>query len=169
MNGILILGIIAATTLIVGAAWTHNKWKNVLFAIGNVGMFIYALLNYQDGGPVFFVFLESLIMVSTVLMLSKVKDFWNALIVCASGLGFVLWSLYLFEDYRTVIFIFGLTILGLGFAFRNGTVRRELALLIGSVILGVFSYLEVSWLFVYVNVFFAIFSFYHLTKMLHGK
>lgn len=166
MDFTLILGIFAATILVMGAAWKPTPLKNKLFTAGNVGMFIYALLNYQNGGSVFFVLLESLILISTVLMLLEVSDKKSTLILTASGLSFVIWSLFLFEDYTTVIFIFGLTVLGMGFAFKNDTLRRDVALTAGSAVLGLFSYLDQAWLFVYINLFFLVFSGYYLLKRL---
>jgi len=45
----------------------------------------------------------------------------------------------------------------------------SLILIFGSIILGGFSYLEASWLFVYINVFFTLFSGYYLVKIFSNR
>jgi len=63
-----------------------------------------------------------------------------------------------------VIFVFGLMVLGFGYAFRMGTLRRYVALVMGSATLAWFSFLEFNWIFFGLNIFFAIFSGYYLIK-----
>ncbi|MBI4234908.1 hypothetical protein HY604_01255 [Candidatus Peregrinibacteria bacterium] len=65
--------------------------------------------------------------------------------------------------------IFGLCGIGLGYAFQMGTIRRNLALTLGSALIALFSYFEKSWIFFYLNVFFAIFSLYYTLKSSQKK
>ena len=165
-----ILGLIGSIILVTGAAWPESKApkhpaqsiKNWLFAIGGFIMLVYAILGYLQGGAVFFVFLETLVAIATILMMLNVKDKIDVPIIILSGLGLIIWSFYLFEGYNTIFFIIGLTGIGLGYALEMGTLRRDLALTIGSALIALFSYLEMSWIFFWLNLFFAIFSGYYL-------
>jgi hypothetical protein len=169
-------GLVGSFILVMGAAWPETKkkhpvqsTKNWLFAIGGLVMLIYAILGYQAGGSVFFVFLEALVAVATVLMMLKVDDRIDTPIIGLSGLGLIIWSLYLFEGYNTVFFILGLCGIGLGYAFDMDTQRRNLALTLGSILIALFSYLEASWIFFWLNTFFAIFSSFYLLKGLRKR
>lgn len=171
MDAIFLTGLIGSLFLVTGAAWKNPKKnlhpaksiKNILFAIGNILLFVYAILSYLGGGAVFFVFLESLVAVSTVFMLLNVNDRWASGAVGLAGLGFLAWSLYLFEDSSTVFFILGLTGVGIGFILKDN-LERNLILALGSGLIAVFSYLEGSDVFFWLNLFFAIFSAYHVVK-----
>ena len=102
-------------------------------------MLAYAFLNYQEGGPIFFFILELLVLVSSVLMMIDTSDRVDTVVIGIAGVALVVWSLYLFEGYNTVIFILGLTGIGLGYAFDMGTARRNAALFLGSVLIALFS------------------------------
>ncbi len=177
MNYIFLTGLIGSLVLVTGAAWPESKdvkhpiksAKNWLFAIGGFIMWLYAFLGYQAGGPVFFVLLETLVVIASVLMMLHISDKINTGIITVIGSAFIIWSLYLFEGYNTVFFIIGLTGIGLGYAFEMGTLRREVALTLGSILIAIFSYIEASWVFFWLNVFFAIFSGYYLYKVLVRK
>lgn len=165
-------GLIGSLVLVTGAAWPANEsvkhpaksTKNWLFAIGGLIMLIYAILGYRTGGPIFFVFLEILVMIASILMMLNTDDRIDTPIISITGLALIVWSLYLFEGYNTIFFIVGLCGIGLGYAFKMGTMRRNLALTLGSVLIALFSYLEASWIFFWLNVFFAIFSGYYLLR-----
>lgn len=129
-------------------------------------MLAYAILGYLAGGPVFFVFLEVLVVVASILMMFNTPDSFDTPVISLVGLGFIGWSLTLFEGYNTVFFILGLTGIGLGYAFDMGTLRRDVALTLGSALIALFSYVEQSWIFFWLNVFFAFFSGYYLIKNL---
>ncbi len=167
-------GLIGSLTLVTGAAWPENESpahpaksiKNWLFAVGGLLMLGYAILGYLAGGSVFFVFLEVLVVVASVLMMLNVPDRVDTPIICFLGLGFIIWSLTLFEGYNTVFFILGLTGIGLGYAFDMGSFRRNIALTLGSALIALFSYLGQSWIFFWLNVFFAVFSGYYLMRQL---
>jgi hypothetical protein len=45
-----------------------------------------------------------------------------------------------------------------------GTIRRVLALTLGSALIAIFSYIEASWIFFWLNVFFALFSAYYVAR-----
>lgn len=172
MDYIFLTGLIGSLILVTGAAWPEAKdvqhptksLKNWLFAIGGFIMLLYAIFNFQQGGPIFFVILEILVVISSILMMLNTPDKVDTAILTTSSLGLIIWSLYLFEGYNTVIFILGLCGIGLGYAFQMGTLRRNIALTLGSGLIALFSYMEASWIFFWLNVFFAIFSAYYLYK-----
>lgn len=165
-------GLFGSLVLVSGAAWPESKdknhptrsLKNWLFAVGGFLMLIYAILGYLEGGPLFFVILEILVAIASVLMMLNTPDKIDAPLIGVSCLGLIVWSLFLFEGYRTLIFIVGLCGIGLGYAFQMGTLRRNLALTLGSGLIAGFSYIEASWIFFWLNTFFAVFSAYYLLK-----
>ncbi len=52
---------------------------------------------------------------------------------------------------------------------KAGTSRREFALFAGSALIAFFSYLTATWVFFWLNVFFALFSGYYLLKTLRHE
>lgn len=174
MDIIFYTGLIGSFILVVGAAWTNigdpkhpaKSVKNWLFAIGGLVMLLYSILGYQNGGPIFFVFLETLVVIASLMMMLHVDDRIDTAVISVSGIGLISWSLYLFEGYSTICFILGLMAIGMGYAFDNGTIRRDVALTLGSALIALFSYIEMSWMFFWLNLFFAIFSGYYLVKNL---
>ncbi len=170
MDYICLTGLLGSLVLVTGAAWPEKKGKhtpmqstkNWLFAIGGVLMLLYAVLGWMVGGPIFFVFLEILVVVASVMMMGGVDDRIDTAVISLLGLAFIIWSLTLFEGYNTVFFIIGLSGVGLGYAFDMGTLRRSVALTVGSVLIALFSYIEASWIFFWLNTFFAIFSMYYV-------
>ena len=172
MDYIFYIGVVGSIILVTGAAWPIEKVKhpvqskkNWLFVVGNVLMFTFALLGYLNGGPVFFIFLQGLVAVSSILMMLNAPDKVDIPIITIAGIGLRAWSLYLFEGYNTVFFILGLTGIGLGYTLEMGTVRRNLALTLGSILIAVFSFIEMSWVFFWLNTFFACFSGYYVLKL----
>lgn len=173
MDYILGTGLIGAVVLVLGAAWPENKQiqhpsrsiKNWLFAVGGWIMLVYSILGYQQGESIFYVILEMMVAISSILMMFNTPDKVDSVILTVSSLGLIIWSLYLFEGYNTIVFILGLSGVGLGYAFQMGTIRRNIALTTGSLLIALFSYLEASWIFFGLNVFFAIFSGYYLWKL----
>lgn len=176
-NLIFMTGLIGSVILVTGAAWPEGTTKDVpiksakewLFAIGALIMLIYAILNWMQGGPIFFMILEILIVISCILMMLNTNDKIDTAVLSVSGVGLVIWSLFLFEGYDTIVFILGLCGIGLGYAFSMGTLRRELALTFGSALIAAFSYLTATWIFFWLNLFFALFSAYYLIKVLKPK
>lgn len=174
---IFFVGLIGSLTLVLGAAWPEPKTakhptqsiKNWLFVVGALLMLFYAVLGYRTGGTVFFVFLEIFILISNLLMMLDTDDRLDAIVMTLGGLVFVVWSLYLFDGYSTLLFILGLTIIGFGYAFTMNTLRRSLALTLGSIFIALFSYVEASWVFFWLNVFFALFSAYYLFPHIKGR
>ena len=170
MNYIFLTGLLGSLVLITGAAWPDIKdvqhptksIKNWLFAIGSFVMFLYAIFGYQQGGSIFFVILQILVIISSILMMLNTPDKVDIPVLSISSLGLIIWSLYLFEGYNTIFFILGLCGIGFGYAFQMGTLRRSISLTLGSVLIALFSYIEASWIFFWLNVFFAIFSSYYV-------
>lgn len=177
MDYIFIIGLIGSLILVMGSAWPESKntkhptksLKNWFFAIGGFIMLLYAIFNYQQGGPIFFAILQTFIVITSILMMLNTPDKIDTPIITMSGLGLIIWSFYLFEGYNTVFFILGLCGIGLGYAFQMGTLRQNIALTLGSALIALFSYIEASWIFFWLNVFFAIFSAYYLYKGLSRK
>ena len=174
---IFIIGLIGSLILVTGAAWPEGKdlvhpmksRKNWLLAIGAAFMFVYALLGYLNNGPIFFLFLQGFVIIASIMMMLNTSDKVDLVVMTLGGVGFVAWSLALFEGYTTIIFILGLVGIGLGYALQMGTVKRSASLMIGSILIAVFSYIEASWIFFWLNVFFAIFSGYYVVKLLAKK
>ncbi|MBU0577414.1 hypothetical protein KJ742_00765 [Patescibacteria group bacterium] len=171
---IFLTGLFGALILVVGAAWPEGKdlkrpmksVKNWLFAIGAVTMLIYALLNYYfTGGAVFFAFLQGFIVIASVMMMLNLSDKVDIPIISLTGIGFVIWSLTLFEGYTTIIFILGLVGISLGYTLQMGTLKRSTALMLGGALIAIFSYIEANWIFFWLNVFFAVFSGYYVMRM----
>jgi hypothetical protein len=177
MTPTFLTGLIGSLILITGAAWsepkrkTHNikSIKNWLFAIGGFTMLAYSILGYMEGGPIFFIFLQALVGVSSILMMIDAPEKVDIPILSISALALTIWSLYLFEGYNTIFFILGLTGISMGYTFQMGTVRRDLSLTLGSILIAVFSYIEASWIFFWLNVFFALFAGAYVIKKLIKK
>ncbi|MCC6643259.1 hypothetical protein IT411_00760, partial [Candidatus Peregrinibacteria bacterium] len=143
-------GIIGSLILVTGAGWPieskvkHPVYsiKNWLFAIGGLFMLAYAVLNnYYHQSPFFYVIFELFIALTSVLMMLDTDDRLDAVIVSIATVGFIIWSLYLFQDYTTIIFIIGLSVTGLGFTLNMGSKRRNLALAVGSGTIALFSFM----------------------------
>lgn len=173
-NFIFLTGLISSIIVVLGAAWPEAKKgqhpvtsiKNWLFVIGALGLFLYALLGYLAGGSLFFVLLEGLVIVASILTMANTNDRLDTIILSSLAAIFALWSLALFEGYGTLFFVAGLFGIGLGYVFDPSTLRRELSLVLGSALIALFSYLEGEWIFFWLNVFFALFSSYYLWKVL---
>ncbi len=164
-------GLIGSFILVAGAAWPSKKTKhptksikNWLFAIGGIIMLLFAIMGYLEGGNIFFVFLEVLIVIATILMMLDFNDKIDTIVLTITGAILIGCSLKFFEDLNTIYFILGLTGVGLGYAFDNETPRRNIALTCGSALIAYFSFLEPNWTFFWLNAFFAIFSGYYLVK-----
>lgn len=170
MNYVFLTGLLGSLVLVTGAALPEPKTvkhpakslKNWLFAIGGSVMLLYAIFGYLHGGPIFFVILQILVAISSILMMLDTPDKIDVPIISISGLGLIIWSLYLFESYNTLFFILGLCGIGFGYAFQTGGLRRGIALTLGSVLIAIFSYIEANWIFFWLNVFFAVFSGYYV-------
>ncbi|KKP40538.1 MAG: hypothetical protein UR28_C0001G0048 [Candidatus Peregrinibacteria bacterium GW2011_GWF2_33_10] len=178
MNYIFLTGLLGSLVLVTGAGYPEKiakkpsplkSAKNWLFAIGGLIMLIYALLGYLNGGEIFFVFLEALVVIASILMMLNLDDRLDTTIISLTGLFFIVWSVALFQGYDTIFFIIGLSAIGLGYAFEMGTIRRDIALTLGSILIALFSYLGQSWIFFWLNIFFAIFSAYYLVKNVKQK
>ncbi|MDP2691465.1 MAG: hypothetical protein U1C97_00920 [Candidatus Gracilibacteria bacterium] len=166
------IGILGGLILVIGAAYPDKpvrhpvqSTRNWLLSIGGLLMLTYSILNYLEGGPVFFIFLQGLINIASIFMMSNAPEKISTPIIVVSGMSLIVWSLSLFEGINTFFFIIGLSGIALGYVLKPGTFRRNLALFTGSVLIAVFSYIEASWIFFWLNVFFAIFSGYYSWKL----
>lgn len=167
-----IVGFIGSIILVLGAAWpvalsghpAHSR-KNQLFFLGNVFMSAYAIMNYFEGGSFFFILLQCLIAISTILMMLNTDDRIDTPIIVAAGVALVVYALYLSHGVETLIFVVGLCLLGLGFSMNMGTVKQQIALAAGSVLIALFSFIASDPIFLWLNIFFALFSGYHAWKI----
>lgn len=132
-------------------------------------MFVYALLNYLSGGVIFFMILQALVVFSSVLMLLNTPNKINIPLIIASKIGLIIWSITLFEDYTTLIFIFGLLGIAFGYVLKPYTLKGNAALTLGSFLIVIFSYLAKDWIFLSLNSFFAVFSAYYVGKLYEQK
>ena len=167
-----IVGLVGSAILIIGAAWPVTKSshpallpKNQLFFVGSACMFAYSILNYFEGGSIFFVLLQVLIAITTILMMLNTRDSFDVPFITMAATALIVYSLYLSMGTETILFVVGLATLGIGFALTTGTLKRNAALGVGSAIIAVFSYLQVDWIFFGLNFFFAVFSFWHAWKL----
>lgn len=170
------IGILGSLILVAGAAYPIEKVtspikskKNWLFAVGGLFMLTYSIINYMQGGPIFFVMLQILVNISSILMMLNTPDKFDVSILSIAGIALIIWALNLFEGYNTVFFIIGLLGIGIGYALNGGTVKRNLALTVGSALIAIFSYIEASWIFFWLNVFFALFSGYYVLILAMAK
>lgn len=165
-------GVLGALVLMMGAAYpvkkvkhpTHSV-KNWLFVVGGIIMFVYSILSYLAGGALFFVLLQVLVNIASLLMMLNMGEKINVLIILSVGVGLMVWALSLFEGYNTVFFVLGLIGIALGYAFETGTFRRNLLLALGGCLIAVFSYAEANWIFFWLNVFFAVFSGHYAFRL----
>ncbi len=171
-----IVGIAGGIVLVAGAAYPDYpalrpvaSLKNWLFAVGGLLMLVYSVMNYMAGGTVFFVFLQGLVNLSSVFMMLDTDDRIDTPVVGAVALGLIVWSLWLLPGYSTIFFILGLVGIAIGYCSKGGTLRRELALALGSTLVAGFSYLERNWIFLWLNFFFAVFSFSQLVFLMRPR
>ncbi len=176
MTPAFLTGIVGSLILVIGAALPGGRpshptrsAKNWFLSVGAAIMFVYSILNYQSGAPVFFVLLELLVVVASALLMLNVREsVADAIILIVSAL-LVAWSLTLFAGYDTLVFIAGLTGVAIGYVADAGSFRRELALCLGSGLIALFSFITGTWVFFWLNVFFCIFSAYHALAALVRK
>ncbi|MBI1812194.1 hypothetical protein HY285_00175 [Candidatus Peregrinibacteria bacterium] len=166
-----IVGLAGSAILVLGAAWPdravlhpRESLKNWLFAVGALCMLFSSILNYQAGAPIFFIFLELLVTFSSVLMMLNVPERIDTPLVLLASLAMIVWSFLLFHDLGTVFFVIELSGIAVGSILKTGTARREIALILGSALIALFSYLTATWIFFWLNVFFALFSGYYAWK-----
>ncbi len=175
MNLITLLGIIGGTVLVLGAAWpvktvSHpiKSTKNWLYALGALILTVFAYLDYTyNGAPFFFLIYELYLVFASILMFLNVRERISFILLSIGGVAMVIWSLFLFEDYSTVIFILGIIGIALGYTAKTGTRRRNIILCVASILLALFSYLGHSWVFFWLNVFFALFCAWYSRPSLY--
>jgi hypothetical protein len=172
MTPTFLTGLLGSIILVAGAAYpdrpaTHptHSVKNWLFAVGGFLMLVYSWLGWREGGLIFFLILELFINLSSILMMANTPDRFDAPVLSLGALIFIGWSLSLFEGYQTIIFILGLAGIAIGYAMQIGSLRREILLASGSALVALFSYLSASWIFFWLNLFFALFSGYWMWKL----
>ena len=171
------LGIIGGIVLVLGAAWPAHKVshpiksiKNWGLALGALIMLVFATLDYYyNQAPIFFILLQLLVNTASVLMMMKAGDKTSTILLSIIGTILIGFSLFIFEDFSTALFILGLLGVGIGYALETGTIKRNVALLLGSILITIFSYLGASWIFFWLNAFFALFSAWHIFRLYKNK
>lgn len=121
-------------------------------------MLAYSIINYFGDGSIFFVFLQILVNLAGLLMLLNAKESLSSIIIGLGGVFLVGWSLTLFEDPGTLLFIVGLIAISFGYIFDIASLKRYQALALGSALVAVFSYLQGDMIFFWLNTFFALLS-----------
>ncbi len=159
-----LVGIIGGLILLGGAAHKdHNpKRKNLIFAIGNVLMFAYALLGFIDGGSLLFVLLQIMVNLSSLCMLLNVPDKIDTPLVSLTGLGLAIYAGVYYYSPSTLLFIAGLILLSLGFSLDYKKQLKNVFLVCGSLLIAYFAWLMQDMVFFGLNSFFALFSLKHL-------
>lgn len=170
------IGILGSLLLVIGAARPVEKTtaptksvKNWLFAIGEIIMLLYVIVGYMHGGSIFFVLLEILVVIACILMMLDTDDRFDSSVIIGGAIILLIRSLSLFEWYSTIIFVLGLSLLGLGYAFQMNTMRRDIALILWSILVAWFSVLEANRIFFWLNTLFAAFSLYYALKLVYQK
>ncbi len=176
MTPTFLLGLVGSLILVTGSALPDHRakhpyqsTKNWCFAIGAAFMAAYSTLNYLAGGPIFFIFLQALVILSSVFMMLDIDDRIDSTVTIVAALGLIIWSFSLSQGSETLIFILGLVGIALGYELKGGTVKREIALIAGSILIAAFSYLSATWIFFWLNVFFALFSVREAVRIGHFK
>ena len=175
MNYISLTGIIGSVILVIGAAWPEPKntkpplkiIKNWLFTIGSTILLFYSIFNYQNGGQFFFILLQILVETSCIFMMLDIYETTATYIISFFSIGLLIWSILLFQGLSTIFFILGLSGISLGYIFKIKTLRRSIALTFGSILIAIFSFIEASWIFFWLNIFYALFSSYYIYRNRH--
>ncbi len=176
-NFIFIIGLLGAIMLVLGSAWPEGdadkpakSVKSWLFVIGASIMTMYSVLGYFfKDGVIFFILFQLFTTSASILGITRISSRVSTIITLISGAVFLVWSLMLFESIVTVIFIFGLIGIAIGYVQPFHTVRKSFFLAIGGALIAVFSFIESSWIFFGLNVFFAIFSGYYMVKAIRTR
>lgn len=168
----MLLGIVGGIVLVAGAAWPDRPGikpvtsiKDWLFAVGGLLMLVYSSFNYLAGGSIFFIFLQAVVNLSSIFMMFDVDDRIDEPIIAVATVSLIVTSFILFPGFGTIPFVLGLGGIALGYCSTGGTVRREAALFVGSALIALFSYLDSSWVFFWLNVFFAFFSLVQILSL----
>lgn len=166
------VGLTGAATLVLGYAWPAKKiknprksFKNWIFVLGAFLMLIYSYLNYLLGGAIFYIFLQLLANLASFFLMLRINKKASIFFIILSALVFIGASLFYFEDFSTVLFIIGLSMISVGYILDSGTVNRNIMLCLGSIFIAVFSKAEGNMIFFWLNVLAAGFTVYHIGKL----
>ena len=105
-----------------------------MFFVGGLIMLAYSIIGYLSGGPIFFLILEILVAVSSLMMMLNFHEKIAVPIIAISSLSLIIWSFYLLK--ATTQFFYNRS-------FRNRprlrvlncTLRRNLSLTLGSALI----------------------------------
>jgi hypothetical protein len=103
-------------------------------------------------------------LISCILMMIDVDDKIDSIIIWISWITLIWLSIFFSNNYNTIIFILWLIWLWLGYAFKMWSLRRDIALTLWSLSVAIFSYLEWNLVFLWLNIFFCLFSLYYTIK-----
>ena len=158
------IGVLGSIVLLLASGLHYSK-KNIkkyLFTIGNLLMFAYAILNFIDGGSIFFIYLQILINFSSLLLWLNIKDKYDQPLVLSLGAILTYFALTINLDYLTLTFVIGIITLALGFSTDTKKPTHNLFLLAGSLLIAIFSFFQKDLIFLILNAFFALFSLKNL-------
>ncbi len=167
-----LIWIVWSLILITGAAYPDklkNKnplksIKNRLFTAWSIIMLVFSILWYLQWWDILFILLQILVLISCFLMMIDIDDKIDSIILLISWVWLILLSIYFSNNYNTIIFIIWLIWLGLGYAFKIWSLRRNIALTLWSLFVAIFSYIEWNLIFLWLNIFFCLFSLYYTIK-----
>jgi len=166
------VGLMGASVLVLGYAWPAKKiknprksFKNWLFVLGALFMLIYSYFNYLLGGAIFYIFLQLLANLASLFLMLRINKKASIVFIILASIAFIGASLFYFEDFSTVLFIIGLSLIAVGYILDSGTVKRNVMLCLGSMFIAIFSYIEGNMIFLYLNILCSIFTIFHIYKL----
>lgn len=159
-----VIGLIGSAILVFASSLHYSKKsiKKYLFSFGNLCMFAYSLLNFIDGGSIFFIYLQILINFSSLLLWLDIKDKYDQPLVLSLGALLTYFALTIHLDYLTLTFVIGIITLALGFSTDTKKPTHNLFLFAGSLLIAIFSFIQKDLIFLILNAFFALFSLKNL-------
>jgi len=170
MNIIVIPGIFGSIAIILGMLYQeqntnklpHKSVKNRLFFIGGILMTLYSFLDFFQNKVLFFLVLQLFLLTTCVVMITNINEKKALIINIIALIIFVAWSFLAVNSIITLIFIFGLIIVGMGYTFKFSPTKRDIAFIIGSVLLTIFSVINHNPIYIAINLISAIISFLNL-------
>lgn len=168
-----LLGIVGAVLLVIAALYPTKiittpatSLKNRLFALGSFMMLLYAGMWYLAGWSNVILLTEILIVMSCIFMLTNIRVRVATWIVALFGILFLIWSLWSFGWYDNILlFILGGIVLSIGYVAPMQSYQRWIGLTLWGILLVIFSYIWSSWIFFWLNIWFALGTGYCLLRL----
>jgi hypothetical protein len=139
MAGSLLL-ILGAGCHVVVCSCPYYSLKNWLYAGGNTLLAVYALLGYLlYGQSILFVAMQPFLLLATMLMLMRVTLLTKEIVMGFALVPLLLCAFVYYEGVVTAVFMSGVITFSIGFALEDGTVIRNVMLLVGVSLLALLS------------------------------